>query len=96
MSETIRPPGTKDVPGTSQDSDTQTRAGGSRRESRPACTKTQSEQSEENRPTLSAILAKIKKEVLETIQFKSKLKNHKDLPGREENSENILKSYDIT
>ena len=104
MSEEKRPPDTLEVAGPSHASDQYTLSDERVTDSREneqhivcACKKEKNEHTEES-SLADGILAKIKKEVMETIQFKSKLVNHKDLPGTGRNIflrkyENVIITY---
>ena len=98
MSDEKRPPDTLGVAGPSHASDQCTLSAERVIDSREneqhivcACKKEKNEHTEEN-SLADGILAKIKKEVMETIQFKSKLVNHKDLPGTGRNI--FLRKYE--
>ena len=104
MSDEKRPPDTLGVAGPSHASDQCTLSAERVIDSREneqhivcACKKEKNEHTEES-SLADGILAKIKKEVMETIQFKSKLVNHKDLPGTGRNIflrkyENFIRIY---
>jgi len=99
MSDEKRPPDTLGVAGPSHASDQCTLSAERVIDSREneqhivcACKKEKNEHTEES-SLADGILAKIKKEVMETIQFKSKLVNHKDLPEWAKDNSSIVKYH---